>query len=230
MTKAFRWRKAVMMSLGLHVLLLAAAGYLMSGLASTPPLNETLLEMELVNFPADRSESNPLLPQTDTQTVPAEPLTPGQTSIPASEPEAVAAASELTMTTAEPSSGQPENQTGGGSSITSVPASAAIGPAGGNARTGIAAPGILSKVDPAYPPAARKAGLEGTVLLRIQILATGRPGDITVARSSGHGMLDEAAIAAVAQWRFVPAKDRSSGRTVTCITSLPVSFRLKNSH
>ena len=230
MTKAFRWRKAVMLSLGLHVLLLAAAGYLMSGLASTPPLNETLLEMELVNFPADRSVNNPLLPQTDTQTVPAEPLTPGQTSIPASEPEPVVAASDLTMTTAEPPSGQPETQTGGGSSITSIPASAASGPAGGNARTGIAAPGILSKVDPAYPPAARKAGLEGTVLLRIQILATGRPGDITVARSSGHGMLDEAAIAAVTQWRFIPAKDRSSGRTVTCITSLPVSFRLKNSH
>ncbi|HEY3425128.1 MAG TPA: hypothetical protein VGL27_10050 [Negativicutes bacterium] len=33
---------------------------------------------------------------------------------------------------------------------------------------------------------------------------------------------------AVQKWRFVPAKDRTSGRTVACTTTLPVSFRLQD--
>jgi len=231
MTYAFCWHKAVTVSVCLHVFLLAAAGYLLSGLTPLPSLNETLVEMELVSFPSDRSESSTLLPQADTQPVqPAEAVAPSRTVLPASEPEAVVTASGLLMTEAESTASLPVDETGERPTGTGSPASAVDAPATGSSRTGIAAPGILSKVDPTYPPAARKAGLEGTVLLRIQIQANGQPGDITVARSSGHNMLDEAAIAAVAKWRFVPAKNRSSGRTVACTTSLPVSFRLNNAN
>ncbi|TWH47344.1 energy transducer TonB [Sporomusa sp. KB1] len=231
MTYAFRWHKAVTVSVCLHVFLLAAAGYLLIGLTSLPPLNETLVEMELVSFPSDRSETSTLLPQANTQPVqPAEAVVPSRTVLPANEPEAVVAASDLSMTEAESTASLPVDKTGERPAGTDSTASAVDAPATGSSHTGIASPGILSKVDPAYPSAARKAGLEGTVLLRIQILATGQPGDITIARSSGYNMLDEAAIAAVAKWRFVPAKDRSNGRTVACITSLPVLFRLNNAN
>lgn len=100
---------------------------------------------------------------------------------------------------------------------------------GGNNSGGrqIAPPRILSKVEPVYPEGARSAGLEGTVQVKIQILANGAPGDITVNRSSGHDSLDEAAIAAVRQWRFIPAKNQDSGINIMCYTTMPVVFRLR---
>jgi protein TonB len=61
-------------------------------------------------------------------------------------------------------------------------------------------------VDPVYP----QSGQEGVALLRIRIQADGRPGDIAVARSTGYPVLGEAAVSAVRNWRFVPAKDRAA--------------------
>jgi len=93
--------------------------------------------------------------------------------------------------------------------------------------SGIISPGILSQVEPTYPERARQAGLEGTVVLKIQILENGRPGHVGVYRSSGSDLLDDAAIDAVRQWRFIPAKNRASGQTIVCYTTMPVVFRLK---
>ncbi|MBP2636020.1 MAG: TonB family protein [Firmicutes bacterium] len=229
MTYALHWPKAFTVSVCLHIFLLAAGGCLLSGLVTMPPLAaETMLEMELVSVPTDRSEIAALVQPADIQpVVPNEAVTSSQPVLPSSEPEPSVAVSDLSMTEAKTPVSQPASQATETSIVTSKPAAGVDTPATSIGRTGFAAPGILSKVTPSYPPAARQAGLEGTVLLTIQILANGRPGDITVARSSGHTMLDEAAIAAVAEWRFVPAKDRSSGRSVDCTTSLPISFRLK---
>jgi protein TonB len=118
-------------------------------------------------------------------------------------------------------------------SATSAPAQPAISsniagnPRGSNKRGGVIPPSVLSKTEPAYPHAARQAMMQGTVVLKIQILENGRPGTVSVLRSSGHDILDEAALTAVQQWRFTPAKDRDSGRTVICYSTLPVSFHVK---
>jgi len=55
---------------------------------------------------------------------------------------------------------------------------------------------------PRYPPRAVELRLEGTVLLRIAVDADGRVRRCTVARSSGHALLDHAAVAAVEAWWF----------------------------
>ena len=89
------------------------------------------------------------------------------------------------------------------------------------------APSILQQVKPRYPEEARQAGIEGTVVLRIQILTNGDPGEISVLRSSGSASLDEAAVDAVGEWRFVPAKDPATGRSIACYTSIPIVFRLR---
>lgn len=88
-------------------------------------------------------------------------------------------------------------------------------------------PSVLREVKPQYPEQARQARQEGTVVLRIQILVNGNPGAISVSRSSGYASLDEAAMTAVAKWRFVPAKDAASGRPIACYTTMPVVFRLR---
>ncbi|SMC49988.1 energy transducer TonB [Sporomusa malonica] len=229
MTYAYHWRKAMAISLCLHVFLVIAAGHLIAGLASPLPVpTEVLLEMDLVSDPAEHSGNStavaePPPPLDAPKPAPTEisPILPPQPETPVTEPEPVVTTNELTMTKAETQAATPTpNQ----SASSGIPP--AVPTAGGSTRSAISAPGILAKVDPVYPAAARQAGLEGTVVLRIEILTNGRPGEIAVARSTGHSVLDDAAITAVGKWRFVPAKDRTSGRTVACTTTLPVSFRL----
>lgn len=218
MNYSYHWRKAMTISVLLHILLIFAAGYLTAGWTAPIPVQEVLLEMDLVNDLAERTES----PQSNepTPTIPAPAMTtPLEPLQAAPEAKPVVTASALTMTEAPPPSVP----------VSSQPHLSAPGPAKiTSSRTGIAAPGILSKTAPTYPPAARKAGQEGTVVLRIEILASGRPGEIAVATSSGYPALDEAAVASVRKWQFIPAKDLNNGKTVACTTTLPVSFRLHN--
>ena len=49
-----------------------------------------------------------------------------------------------------------------------------------------------------YPPLARMRRLEGVAQVRFAIAADGRPQDLAVAGSTGHAILDRAALAAVA--------------------------------
>jgi TonB family protein len=84
-------------------------------------------------------------------------------------------------------------------------------------------PTIVSKVEPQYSEEARKAGLEGTVLLKIIVDTDGKPKDPKVLRSLGLG-LDEKAIIAVSDWQFQPgAKD---GQPVPVQAQIEVNFRL----
>lgn len=235
MTYAYHWRKAIMASFCLHILLIIGAGHIMAGLPSALPSEEVLLEMDLVNSPAEESVSSPAFKESISRTDMSKSPIPEnssvmpaqQTTSPVHEVEPVVTTSELSMTaagTVDVSSTSNSFTSSDSQKTNSNAASASV--AGGGSKSGIAAPSILSKIDPVYPSAARQAGFQGTVLLKIEILANGRPGEISVARSTGYVALDEAAIAAVEKWRFVPAKDRNSGKTVACITTLPVSFRL----
>lgn len=64
----------------------------------------------------------------------------------------------------------------------------------------------LGNPPPEYPSLALRRNWEGTVVLRIKVLANGRAGSVEVTRSSGKPQLDEAAVAAVKNWKFIPAK------------------------
>ena len=90
-------------------------------------------------------------------------------------------------------------------------------------QSGVSAPGVIQKVSPEYSEEARGAGLEGTVVLYIEIGTNGRPRNLRVVRSLGHG-LDEKAIEAVSQWKFQPTyKD---GKPVPVAATIEVNFRL----
>ena len=79
---------------------------------------------------------------------------------------------------------------------------------------------------PPYPPRARRLRLEGEVLIRAEVLPSGRAGTLRLQHSSGHELLDEAALAAVHDWRFRPA--REDGSAVASWVEIPVRFRLTN--
>lgn len=59
---------------------------------------------------------------------------------------------------------------------------------------------------PDYPALAQDRGLQGQVVLKVQVLATGKPATINVEKSSGHKILDDAAVKAVQGWAFEPAR------------------------
>lgn len=72
---------------------------------------------------------------------------------------------------------------------------------------GISPPRVLSSVEPDYPAVTRMEYTEGSVTLKVEILTNGKPGDIVIINSSGKDVFDQAAIKAIHQWRFIPAKD-----------------------
>ena len=78
---------------------------------------------------------------------------------------------------------------------------------------------------PRYPRDAHRQGLEGVVLLSVLVRSDGRVEEARVAASSGAEVLDEAALDAVKQWTFVPA--RQGGRPVESVVEVPVKFALR---
>jgi protein TonB len=55
--------------------------------------------------------------------------------------------------------------------------------------------------------ALRDLGVSGVVWLRVWVDKTGRPQEIELSKGSGYRLFDEAALRAVQQWRFIPAKN-----------------------
>ncbi|MEM7442869.1 MAG: energy transducer TonB [Pseudomonadota bacterium] len=133
---------------------------------------------------------------------PARAVPSEQPAAPTSSPSSDMAPSELTATAA-PSVA---------STMTIQPASY-TGP-------GLANPG------PAYPRSARRRGEEGTVVLRVIVSAGGEPQTVQLVSSSGYSSLDEAAIDAVEDWRFIPA--RRGDLAVPATIDVPIAFRLSD--
>ena len=76
-----------------------------------------------------------------------------------------------------------------------------------------------------YPRLARREEWEGTVILRAQVLPNGKVGTVSVQKSSGHSVLDDAAVSAAKTWSFVPATQ--GGNPVAGAVTFPVQFKLQ---
>ncbi len=109
-----------------------------------------------------------------------------------------------------------------------LPAGKPSGIASSGAQSGLAVyqpPVLLSRIMPAYPERARSMGIQGQVVVQFIVDQSGRvERDIQVLTSLP--MLDEAAIEAVRQWRFSPARDRF-GNPVRVLVSVPLQFSLQ---
>jgi len=88
------------------------------------------------------------------------------------------------------------------------------------------APFVIKQIPPEYSVFAKNAGIEGDVILQVEVFADGSVGAIEVLKSlmDGPGGLDEAAKKAVRAWEFSPAK--SGGKPVACWVTFPVNFSL----
>ena len=84
---------------------------------------------------------------------------------------------------------------------------------------------LIKSARPDYPQGARKAGSEGTVVLRITIGADGDVGNVAIQESSGFPELDESAAQSVRTWQFDPAK--LGDDPISSAVDLPIKFDLE---
>jgi protein TonB len=84
--------------------------------------------------------------------------------------------------------------------------------------------GYLNNPAPTYPSAAQLRHLQGRVVLKVHVLASGQPDSVDVAQSSGYDILDQAAIKAVTAWSFDPAK--RGQKAIDGWVNIPINFKL----
>ena len=88
--------------------------------------------------------------------------------------------------------------------------------------SGVAASNVIQKVNPEYPPQARDARLQGSVVLKIVIDKQGVPQEVSVV--SGPPQLADEAVKTVKQWRYKPYI--LNGEPVEVETTVQMNFTL----
>lgn len=84
----------------------------------------------------------------------------------------------------------------------------------------------LNNPAPQYPALSRRLGEQGRAMLDVYILPDGSVGEIKLNKSSGFPRLDNAALQAVKNWKYVPAK--RGDKPIPFWYVQPVSFVLNN--
>lgn len=178
----------------------------------SPPARE-------VTAPEPPTQAPPSPPQAAVAAESLKPSEPDRSGTPPS-----TAAAERAPIDTQPS--RVSQERGGEGAGKSVVASRTPDSAPGGAIVRAARPKGGYQVRPVYPESARRAGIQGTTLLRIHIEVDGHVSDVSVQRSAGHQSLDEAAADAVRRWRFEPALN--SAGPVSMWAVVPVEFRISD--
>ena len=92
--------------------------------------------------------------------------------------------------------------------------------------SGIESPAVLREVKPQYTADAMRAKIQGTVVLECVVLPDGTVGQLSIVKSLDPVFgLDQEAIKAAKQWRFVPGKRQ--GQPVAVLVSIELTFTLR---
>jgi|ERR1035441_6157346 protein TonB len=86
------------------------------------------------------------------------------------------------------------------------------------------AAGYLKNPQPIYPKEALRNRQEGLVVLSVFVAREGKPQLVKMLQSSSHALLDKAAIQAVKQWRFTPA--RTGNTAIASEVEVPIRFKM----
>lgn len=80
--------------------------------------------------------------------------------------------------------------------------------------------------EPEYPVSEIRQQHEGTVWLSVEILPSGRIGDVRIDQSSGYARLDDSAAREARKWRMKPGTEGGVAKAMWL--RVPVTFQLKN--
>lgn len=92
----------------------------------------------------------------------------------------------------------------------------------------VPASALRYRVEPpvAVPRLSRRLRETGTVVLHVVVDLQGLPRSVSVRQSSGHARLDEQALSAMRQARFIPCT--ADGKPVECESDAPIVYELEN--
>ena len=79
---------------------------------------------------------------------------------------------------------------------------------------------------PSYPSSCKRQGHEGTTVLEVTILSKGKRGNIDIIKSAGCESLDKAAIKALKNAKYIPAK--RLGVSFTTTKKIAFNFKLED--
>jgi len=85
--------------------------------------------------------------------------------------------------------------------------------------------GYLNNPPPTYPAIAVRQGWQGTVLLRVRVLSTGKVESVEIKQSGGRKLLDDEAIRTVKLWLFTPSKQGEAA--IDGWATVPIEFSLE---
>jgi len=193
---------------------------LVSTVAPHGNTEQTIMASVVMEMPAPPNPvTQPLAPKAQPQ--PRTPAPPQATSALTPTPVAVPVTIQATTSNAAPI----------------LPATAATATATSNPRPTATAPtetaivvlpssdaDYLNNPTPTYPSMSRRMGEQGTVLVRAFINTEGRAEKAEIRTSSGYSRLDEAALATVQRWRYVPGK--RAGVAEAMWFNVPIRFLL----
>ncbi|WP_025915768.1 energy transducer TonB [Herminiimonas sp. CN] len=96
------------------------------------------------------------------------------------------------------------------------------------AKTGVAIPAAYAAHNrkPEYPLMSRRFNEQGTAVLQVLVTADGSAGDVQIVTSSGHALLDQSALTAVRNWRFVAATQ--DGKAVSEWYQISIPYTLQD--
>ena len=89
---------------------------------------------------------------------------------------------------------------------------------------GVSAPVVVKEVKPQYTAKAKRAGIQGIVVLECVVETDGSVGEVNVTKSLDEE-LDQQAVNAARQWRFEPGK--KDGKAVRVRITLEMTFSLR---
>ncbi len=194
----------------IHVVLVASLGYA----AARPEVFEPVRAMA-VRMLEERPAVTPAPPVPEQKPMPAPPVKRTPPPILAAVPKAASTAAPAFVVAPQP---EP----------TPAPVAAPAAPSASLGQVTAARfdADYLKNPKPVYPNASRRLGEEGKVVLRVRVSADGLPLSVEIRQSSGFARLDDAAKAAVGQWRFVPA--RQGADAIESSVLVPLNFALHN--
>lgn len=204
-----RCRSYLCLSLGLHILAFALAGWHAVRNPAHPFTSAETTQsggLLTVSFSVPAAEAPALPHPTDNASTLAE-LSPS-VGIPAPLPLHPPSSMPALPRPAPPAWTPPPRANTPSPALPSAPGESGSASAA-NALTG--KPEAVFTPKPPYPPAARRRGVQGVVVLKVGVASDGRVVDVRVERSSGNTLLDESARSTILQrWRFRSRPDAVS--------------------
>lgn len=218
-------KKSVLFSIIFHILCCGLVGLIaLTTFRSVP--DEPIYDVALVNGGGDAApEITPSEPEPEPE-IEEEIVKPKEDDIVEKREKPIPQKKQPTQ---KPAAQPKHTAPGGTGSGTNSGTSGGKGPGIGPASDAIQAPAVPPRVTrsrmPSYPESCRKGGITGTAVVRFLVGKSGGVESVVLARSSGNGALDQAALNAAGGFRFKPGLD-GYGRPIRCYAYQPFAFRL----